>query len=1506
MHAALGRAGMEQQQQPQQQPPQQQQATGSSGSRECSGGHEDVRKCGYLRKHKSSHRRFFVLRGASDAGGPARLEYYDSEKKFRGGAAPPRRSVSLAACLGIIRRADAKHKHLLTLYAKDECLAMAADSEEQQAEWYAALTELHDECCRAPHGAAGGGGGCGAAAGGGGAGGGIFGAASDAGGGGGGGDSGEDAGPAGCAGGSYGTMPATPVFKEVWQVNLKPKGLGQTRNLTGVFRLCLGTRTISFVKLNADAAAVNLQLMNIRRCGHSESFFFIEVGRSAVTGPGEFWMQVEDCVVAQNMHETILEAMRAMSEEFRPRSKSQTSGGAGGAAGAAGGGPHRRQQRYQPPPSQTGLNRRSRAESVAGASPVSGGGVTPQGSGFCASQLRNRASSEGDGAPGAPRSESADAISARLLLLQGEDAEGRLQSSQLVCAGRRQQQHHQHHQHHQQQQQHGQVIASYQRHQSRMQQQQGHLHHHQQQQQLHHAAATLLPGRSVSAPIARSPPAGGCSPSSLLLFSASSLITSPVSVSSSSGRGSVDAPCCVGSLGSTGGGGAGGGGVGGAAGHAAVGAGSCGAAALARGSRPSSASMSLGSLSDGGFVSSDEYGSSPCEPRGSATPDSPSPTPCAIREEEEEAAAAAAAAAARGGPYAYMQMGRARVYRAAPRGQDAPDAATTASTTSSTSPGFPPASSSSQSSAAAAVAAALASAEKGVVRKRTYSCASASAGPAMPPAALGPCLQQREQEKTASQEEYADGGGGDDEEDDDAGGGGDVQSRLVHSGDDGYMPMLPGVTASVAGRCRSGGDADYVPMVATGARDGNITAAAATTTSAAARGSLIQHQQRQRHHHHHHQQQQKQPWQRGQDGLCDAQPQDAASGYMVMSPGAGEGQAAGSIKTWPRPSVASGSGGGIVGSGDGVGAKAACERSVEARAGPPGAGDYMNMATSPANPAIVADTAAVPEGCYFSPMRDGEGAGGAGGGGGAAGSSSSSSFYSLPRSFRPVGQQSSRLAERAAATRPLGEVIREARDATPTPTSRPAALSRPREDASSSDPGREGGARMSGAPRRVGGAAAEGVTMRDAQGRWQGAPPEPRSPGEYVHIDCAAAAKAASQPVSSSSAWRPPQHAAGPQQGKGPDGCRAAHRGPPYLALSSGGAAAASAAAAQTRGDRRRRSANEYVSVAAAARAGGPPASVPAGPRPAAHPGPWDAASAGRGAPVGGDYTEMSRRGEASEEEEEAAGRRRRDATGGYSAPTASYRAPHGSYNLQHHHHGNHNHIHHYQLLQEQQHKPLPLPQQQQHQQYHQQEHHHQHPQQQHQSHAGVRPGYAALKPCVPPRIGLAFQPYAAGSGAVVIPATTGATAAPPPPPPPPPPPAAPRRQSAFSVVPPAAAQHGATRPGTAATTDEEERPRGGVARVAVALSSAATPQRPGAAGGHHSAGPVREAAGSHSLHQQHHQQQHQQQQLESGLNYIALDLRGEEGSAGSRGSVSSVDSNGYATIDFSRSESAG
>ncbi|NXQ64827.1 IRS2B protein, partial [Anthoscopus minutus] len=178
------------------------------------------------------------------------------------------------------------------------------------------------------------------------------------------------------------------VFKEVWQVNVKPKGLGQTKNLTGVYRLCLSSKAIHLVKLNSEVPSVHLQLMNIRRCGHSENFFFIEVGRSASIGPGELWMQVDDSVVAQNMHETFLDTMKALKAfaEFRPRSKSQSSGG--GCSTNPISFITTRRNLGNLPPSQTGLQRRSRTESVAGGTPP----TTKSNNSY-----RFRTSSEGEG-----------------------------------------------------------------------------------------------------------------------------------------------------------------------------------------------------------------------------------------------------------------------------------------------------------------------------------------------------------------------------------------------------------------------------------------------------------------------------------------------------------------------------------------------------------------------------------------------------------------------------------------------------------------------------------------------------------------------------------------------------------------------------------------------------------------------------------------------------------------------------------------------------------------------------------------------------------------------------------------------------------------------------------------------------------------------------------------------------------------------------------------------------
>uniref|UniRef100_A0A9J7XL01 Insulin receptor substrate 2 n=1 Tax=Cyprinus carpio carpio TaxID=630221 RepID=A0A9J7XL01_CYPCA len=309
-----------------------------------------VKKCGLLRKQKHGHKRFFVLREPSE-GCRARLEYYESEKKWKNKSAA-KRVIPLDSCLNINKRADAKHKHLIALYTKDEYFAVAAENEQEQEDWYSVLTDLMNEG-KVSDGSA-----CNSAS-----------------------------SLVGFDEANYGVItPVSATYKEVWQVNLKSKGLGQSRNLTGVYRLCLTSRTISFVKLNTEAASVILQLMNIRRCGHSDSFFFIEVGRSASIGPGELWMQADDSVVAQNIHETILEAMKAMKEmsEFRPRSKSQSSGTNPISV------PTRRHFNNLPP-SQTGLQRRSRTDSVAATSPVTK-----------LTSCRFRAASEGDGTTGSP------------------------------------------------------------------------------------------------------------------------------------------------------------------------------------------------------------------------------------------------------------------------------------------------------------------------------------------------------------------------------------------------------------------------------------------------------------------------------------------------------------------------------------------------------------------------------------------------------------------------------------------------------------------------------------------------------------------------------------------------------------------------------------------------------------------------------------------------------------------------------------------------------------------------------------------------------------------------------------------------------------------------------------------------------------------------------------------------------------------------------------------------
>ena len=101
--------------------------------------------------------------------------------------------------------------------------------------------------------------------------------------------------------------------------------------MNGVHRFCLTSNTLFIFKVDPQTDRpeyYEFPLISIRRCGHTFSTFFIELGRSSSIGPGELWIQAGDSTIAQNMHEVILQAMCCSknNEEFgpsqRPRSAS--------------------------------------------------------------------------------------------------------------------------------------------------------------------------------------------------------------------------------------------------------------------------------------------------------------------------------------------------------------------------------------------------------------------------------------------------------------------------------------------------------------------------------------------------------------------------------------------------------------------------------------------------------------------------------------------------------------------------------------------------------------------------------------------------------------------------------------------------------------------------------------------------------------------------------------------------------------------------------------------------------------------------------------------------------------------------------------------------------------------------------------------------------------------------------------------------------------------------------
>ncbi|XP_062707134.1 insulin receptor substrate 1-B isoform X8 [Aedes albopictus] len=217
---------------------------------------------GYHKKLKTNKKKYFVVYGDTPDKS-ARLEYFDSEKKFKQSwlkstSVQAKRSIVLRSCFNINKRHDIK-KHVIALYTKDDCFCIVFDSEEELNRWLRTLLSLQR---------------------------------------------GEE---------SEGEPPR-PTFEHVWDVFVERKGLGDSCGILGTYRLCITDKTLSLVRIgppttnsgDARVEVVEFSLASIRRCGASQRYFYLEVGRSSKIGPGEIWMEAPDAIIAHNMHTTIM------------------------------------------------------------------------------------------------------------------------------------------------------------------------------------------------------------------------------------------------------------------------------------------------------------------------------------------------------------------------------------------------------------------------------------------------------------------------------------------------------------------------------------------------------------------------------------------------------------------------------------------------------------------------------------------------------------------------------------------------------------------------------------------------------------------------------------------------------------------------------------------------------------------------------------------------------------------------------------------------------------------------------------------------------------------------------------------------------------------------------------------------------------------------------------------------------------------------------------------------
>ncbi|OWA52039.1 putative Insulin receptor substrate 1 [Hypsibius exemplaris] len=234
-----------------------------------------VLRMGYLKKLKTMKKKFFVLREAN-AERPAALEYFDAQKKFDQGHAA-KRIIPVSGSFAVNKKEDCEPKHAISIFTDKETFSVVANSEREQNEWLKDMIDL------------------------------------------------QRAGP---VEGSPASETAHPFFDYVWNVDVRKTDQGAAKKISGPHRLCLLNRTLKLYPVGASPTsdATSFALKRLRSVGHNKKYFFIEIGRQTVTGPGQLCLEAEDVLAAQHMHDTISEEMRR-SEQDETTTPSTTSGG---------------------------------------------------------------------------------------------------------------------------------------------------------------------------------------------------------------------------------------------------------------------------------------------------------------------------------------------------------------------------------------------------------------------------------------------------------------------------------------------------------------------------------------------------------------------------------------------------------------------------------------------------------------------------------------------------------------------------------------------------------------------------------------------------------------------------------------------------------------------------------------------------------------------------------------------------------------------------------------------------------------------------------------------------------------------------------------------------------------------------------------------------------------------------------------------------------------------------